>query len=287
MSIRVLRVGGVKEPFNLPWIRAFEAGAFAHLGVEVIFSEYAGGTGQLVDGLEEGAIDLATLLTEGAVTAAARGRNVRIHSTFTDTPLLWGIHVAAKAQQGKLRELDAMRNPKFAISRFGSGSELMAHVLADRRGWTLKDSQFVVVGGIDGAITALPKRKAHIFLWERFVTAPLVKEGVFKRVGDLSADWPAFVTAGRPEVINVDRSLVDAVVAIVLDHAAAVVEDTEGTIDEIVDRYGMGRRDARTWLKQVVWPSVARVDDDMLTDVMRTMAELGRIDEPIAIATIR
>ena len=60
MTKRVVRVGGVHEPFNLPWILAFEADAFAELDIEVTFSTYAGGTGELVGALEDGFIDLAT-----------------------------------------------------------------------------------------------------------------------------------------------------------------------------------------------------------------------------------
>lgn len=277
MRRRVLRVGGVAEPFNLPWIQAFQAGAFRELGIEVTFTEYAGGTGALVGALEDGEIDLATLLTEGAVTAIARGRDIRLHSAFTTTPLTWGVHVAAKAKQETISEL---KGKKFAISRFGSGSELMAYVLADQQGWKLKDSQFVVVGGIDGATEALPKRKAHIFLWERFVTAPLVKQGIFKRVGDMATPWPAFYTAGRTDVLAEDRALVDEVVAIVLNHAAALKGDPETTIELIVDRYGMAKRDTRTWLDRCDWPTSIRVDTGVLIEVMETMEELGRIEAP-------
>jgi sulfonate transport system substrate-binding protein len=277
--MRVLRVGGVEEPFNLPWVLAFEDEAFASLGIEVTFTNYAGGTGALVGALEVGMIDLATLLTEGGVTAIGRGSKIRLHSAFVTSPLRWGIHIAAKAKQKKITELEGK---KFAISRFGSGSELMAYELADQRGWTLKDSQFVVVGGVEGAIQALPKRKAHIFLWERFVTAPLVKQGVFKRIGEIPTPWPSFYTAARPRLLDIDRELIDQVVAIMLGYAAELKADPERAIDMIVERYGMERRDARSWLNDVEWPSSAFVDTDVLASVIERMTGLGRIDEPIA-----
>lgn len=283
MATRVIRVGGVEEPFNLPWIRAFEADAFAHLGVEVTFTNFAGGTGALVGALEDRAVDLATLLTEGAVTAIANGSGVRLHSAFIDSPLTWGIHLAAGADQTKVAEL---KGKKFAISRHGSGSELMAYVLADQQGWKLKDSQLVVVGGVDGAVVALPKRKAHIFLWERFVTAPLVKQGIFKRVGDLPTPWPAFYTAARPGMLATDRGLVDEIVKIVLAHAAELKADEDGTIDEIVDRYGMARRDTRTWLRAVEWPTSLHVDNDVLSSTMATMADLGRIESVVPVTSL-
>lgn len=278
--MRVLRVGGVQEPFNLPWMLAFEDDAFASLDAEVTFSHFDGGTGELVGALEERTIDLATVLTEGGVTAIGRGSNIRLHSAFTTTPLRWGIHVKGDAEQKKVSEL---KGKKFAISRFGSGSELMAHVLADEQGWKLKDKQFVPVGGINGAIEALPKRKAHIFLWERFVTAPLVKKGIFKRIGELSTPWPAFYTAARPGLLGDDRRLVDEIVQIVLAYGAQLVANPESTIDMIVDRYGMDRRSARAWLGGVSWPQAVMVDLKVLDSVITRMDALGRIETPIQV----
>lgn len=276
--MRIVRVGGVEEPFNLPWLLAFEDNAFASLGVEVTFSNYAGGTGALVGALENRMIDLATVLTEGGVTAIGRGSDIRLHSAFVNSPLRWGIHLAAKAKQSKLDELEGK---KFAISRFGSGSELMAYELAEKQGWTLKDKQFVVVGGLAGALEALPKRKAHIFLWERFVTAPHIKTGVFKRIGEMPTPWPSFYTAARPGLLDAERDLIDEIVAIMLTYAARLTADPEGTVDQIVDRYGMARRDARTWLDDLEWPTQVEVDQPVLRNVAERMVELGRIDAMI------
>jgi len=281
--MRVLRVGGVDEPYNLPWLLAFEAGAFAPLDVEVTFTHYAGGTGALVGALEDRFLDLATVLTEGGVTAIGRGSKVTMHSAYVDSPLRWGVHLSGKAEQTKI---DQLKGKKFAISRFGSGSELMAHELARRNEWTLKPAQFVEVGGIDGAVAALPKRKAHIFLWERFVTANLVKQGVFKRIAEIPTPWPSFYTAARPGLLDADRELIDKVVAIVLSFAAELGSDPEGAIDQIVGRYDMGRRDARAWLAGVEWSNSGAVDTDVLTSVVERMTELGRIERPLPVTDL-
>lgn len=280
MTSLTWRVGGVREPFNLPWILAAEERALAHLDLELEFVDFAGGTGALVAAIEDGSVDLATLLTEGAVTAVCRGRGVRLHSAFTETPLVWGVHVAAGATE---RHIDQLADRRFAISRFGSGSELMAYVLAGQRGWELDPEQFVVVGGLDGALEALPGGGAEIFLWERFVTAPFVRRGAFRRLDDLVADWPAFYTAGRPSLIDTDRTLVDKVVEIVLDRAAALAADPDAAVAQITGRYDMSDDDVRAWLRQVRWATAPAVDRDMLASTMDTMAELGRIDAPIAV----
>ena len=77
------------------------------------------------------------------------------------------------------------------------------------------------------------------------------------------------------------RSAGDAVVDIMFSYAAELVTHPESTIDLIVDRYGMSRHDARTWLQGVEWPSTTMVDTDVLDSVVARMVELGRIEEAI------
>ena len=193
---------------------------------------------------------------------------------------MWGVHVAAGARE---RHIDQLADLRFAISRYGSGSELMAYVLADQRGWELGDDRFVVVGGLDGAIQALPAGDAEIFLWERFVTAPFVRRGVFRRLDDLVADWPAFYTAAQPALLDGNRSLVDEVVAVVLARAASLAADPDRAVAEITDRYDMSADDVRAWLRLVEWAPTPSVDREMLAATMTSMAELGRIDTPISV----
>lgn len=281
---RVIRVGGVEEAFNLPWLLACETGAFADLGVEVTFTDFAGGTGALVRGLENDEIDLATLLTEGAVTAIANGSPVRLHSRFVDSPLLWGIHVA---QGSSARRVEDLEGKRFAISRYGSGSELMAYVLAEQEGWQLRDEHFVVVGGIDGALEALPAGDAEIFLWERFVTAPHVGPNQpLQWVGDMPSPWPSFYTAARPGLLATDRELVTEIVRVVLAEAAKLVADPERTAADIVQRYGMSQADTERWLEGVEWPAAEGTDAAVLTSVMETMASLGRIEAPVPVDSL-
>ncbi len=272
---RVLRVGGVDEPFNLPFIRAFEKNRFQDLGVEVTFTAFAGGTGALVKALEDHTLDLATLLTEGAVTAIGRGSAIEIHSEFVRSPLRWGIHVAAAS---KLSGVGDLAGARFAISRFGSGSELMAYVLADAHGFGLTADDMVVVGGVDGAVEALPAGDADVFMWERFVTSPLVAQGVFKRIGELPTPWPPFHTVARPALLGSDRPLIDEVVRIVVDEAMLLAADPDGTVSMIAERHGMSRRDARTWFNGTEWARGTRADDEILQQVRSRMIELGRID---------
>lgn len=275
-KLQPLRVGGVPEHFNLPWLLAIESGAFAEVGADVTWVDYPGGTGALTSALTDGELDLATVLTEGMVTAICKGNPSQIHNVWVQSPLQWGVHVAANAAFETVAELD---NQRFAISRYGSGSELMAYVMASDQGWTLTDEQFVVVGGLTGAINALPVGEAEIFLWERFMTQPHVDDGTFRRVGEVFTPWPSFVTAVRDEVLGSHRELIDAV-ASVAARAAVELDNSPDAAQLIAERYGLQQSEAAMWLTTVEWAAPNHPDEMMIDGVVETMTRLGRIEAP-------
>ena len=100
------------------------------------------------------------------------------------------------------KHISDLENKKVAISRLGSGSQLMAYVNADNQGWKTDDFQFEIVNTIDGAVEALTNGTADYFMWERFMTKPLVDKGIFDRVADCPTPWPCFVIAVRDEVLE-------------------------------------------------------------------------------------
>src|SRR5690606_19533964 len=118
-----LRVGGVPEHFNLPWHLAREGGAAARLGVDLQWQDFPDGSGAMAAALRGGELDAALLLTEGAVAGIAAGAGFRVVRWYTESPLIWGIHVPAASPLTDVAELASAR---YAISRYGSGSHLMA-----------------------------------------------------------------------------------------------------------------------------------------------------------------
>jgi len=273
MSDQLLRVGGVPEHFNLPWRLAIESGAFAVVGADVTWTDFPGGTGALTEALANDELDLATVLTEGITTAICKGNPSRVHSVWVESPLAWGVHVPAQSDFTSIAELVGHR---FAISRFGSGSELMAYVLADNEGWTLTPEQFVVVGGLAGAIDALPAGDAEIFLWERFMTQPHVDDGTFRRVADTPTPWPSFVTAVTSKAAQNHRAVIDRVTEVAASAATELAASPDAA-SLIAERYGLELSEAETWLGTVSWAPPVRPDAAMLDAVIDTMLRLGRI----------
>ena len=143
-----LRIGGVPEHFNLPWHLVLESPLPADLGIDARWQDFPDGSGAMAAALLEGRIDAAMLLTEGAVAGVAAGGGFDVVSLYTESPLVWGIHVPAASRFAAVGDV---RGARYAISRRGSGSHLMAFVHAREQGWPLDALQLVVVGNLQGA----------------------------------------------------------------------------------------------------------------------------------------
>lgn len=273
--LKNITIGGVPEHFNLPWHLLLEARAESGSENGISWRDFPGGTGAMVEALDAGDLDIAVLLTEGAVAAAGAGRDVEIISQFTDSPLIWGIHVAAGSPARTEADL---RGARYAISRKGSGSHLMSFAFVRGQGWPLDELEFVEVGTLEGAIDALRSGAADVFLWERFMTQPVVDTGVFRRVGDFAAPWPAFVMCTRRSVAASRgeelRSLVDDVCAI-----AQELVSRPDTARLIAERYDLETGNVGEWLKLTRWSHGHGIDSDALRDVREILRDLGLLSQ--------
>jgi ABC-type nitrate/sulfonate/bicarbonate transport system substrate-binding protein len=252
-----LVVGGVPEHFNWPFAVLLRRGVPAELELE--WRDYAGGSGAMAQALNEGELDVALMLTEGAVAAIAKGGLFRVVSVYTQSSLVWGIHVPAAST---LRTLADLRGHRYAISRHGSGSHLIAAVHARQQRWP-EPLSFVEVGGLDGAVAALGEGLAEVFFWEKSMTQPLVDAGRFRRVGEFAAPWPAFVACASLAVLAERaadvRRLLDAALA-----AAADVAVDPGSAAAIARHYSLEPQEVAAWLERTRWAERVGVADELV-----------------------
>ena len=243
------RIGGVPEHFNLPWRLAIEEGRFTDIGVEMHWSDMAGGTGQMIKGLQAGTLDIAVLLTEGITKAILEGLDCKILNFYVTTPLRWGIHVPFNSQ---MKQPEDIKGQKFAISREGSGSHLMAYVNSLQRGWNTDELEFNIVGDVYGGLWALENNEAGVFLWEKYTTHPFVVQEKCKCIGEVVTPWPCFVVAVRNEVIEKHETLLTKVFNILSNTAKEIKED-EGSADNIAWRYSLDPQQSKSWLSETDW----------------------------------
>ncbi len=271
-----LRVGGVPEHFNLPWRMAVADGAFERAGVRVAWKEVPEGTGELTRALRDNDLDVALVLTEGAVADIVKNDKNRLVKVYVSSPLIWGIHVAADSH---LKRVSDLKGKRVAISRYGSGSHLIAIVDAASRGWPTDDMQFVVVNSLDGARDALANGRADVFLWERHMTQPLVDSGDFRRVSQRDVPWPAFVVSVRRGILDSRadelRTVLDTVARV-----ASNLKRRQSAPQLIADTFRIRLKDATAWFETVRWSSGYRCPTAALRRVVTALHSQGVIDQP-------
>lgn len=269
-----LRIGGVPEHFNYLWHVAREEGLFAQAELDIQWQDFPGGTGAMRQALTDNALDMAVLLTEGAVAGVAEGAPFRIAGTYVKSPLSWGIHAHHNSSLQGPPELSQVR---IAISRYGSGSHLMAAVHAWKAGHAPDRLHFVPVGSLEGARDALAAGQADIFLWEKFTTKPLVDQGEWKRIGEVQTPWPAFVMAVRQDVAEQNGPAMRRLMRVLRE--AMHQMDEPQTIDYIARGYHQRREDVAEWFRQTQWLVRPRIDRGALDQAQEALVSLGMITE--------
>lgn len=275
-----LKIAGVPEHFNLPWHLSIENGNFSKNGIDLQWTDVPEGTGKLCQMLRDGSTDIAVILTEGIIKDITAGNDSKIVQVFVDSPLIWGIHVSSGSKHEKLSDVEL---GKVAISRFGSGSHLMAIVNAKNEGWDTKSLQYEIINTLDGAIEGLTEGRADYFMWERFMTKPIVDKGIFRRIGDCPTPWPCFVIAVRNEVLNNNPEAITQLLQ-VINSRTINFKDIPNIDQTLAERYHQKIEDIREWLKITEW-SQKKLEENTFDKVQNQLFELDIINNKIAFET--
>jgi ABC-type nitrate/sulfonate/bicarbonate transport system substrate-binding protein len=269
-----IKIAGVPEHFNLPWHLALENNEFEAQNINLQWTDVPEGTGKMCQMLRAGETDIAVILTEGIVKDIVAGSPTKIVQVYVESPLIWGIHVAAKSPYKTISDLE---NKKCAISRLGSGSQLMAYVNAGNQNWDITNLEFEIINTIDGAVEALTAGTADYFMWERFMTKPLVDKGVFRRVSDCPTPWPCFVIAVREDVLEKQPEIIKTILNIINNKTATFKEIP--AIDTILaKKYHQKTADIQEWLSLTNW-SQNPLSKNLLNNVQNQLFDLKIINK--------
>ncbi|CAM3620128.1 substrate-binding domain-containing protein [Flavobacterium saliperosum] len=274
--MKTVRIAGVPEHFNLPWHLCIENGEFDEVDIDLQWTDVPEGTGKMCQLLRDGETDMAVILTEGIVRDIAGGNDSSIVQVYVQSPLIWGIHVDAKSDYQQLSDLE---NKKVAISRMGSGSHLMAIVNAENQNWNTQNLQFEIVNTIDGAVEALSTGVADYFMWERFMTKPLVDKGIFRRIADCPTPWPCFVIAVRNEFLKNNKHVVEQILEII-NNTTIEFKNIPSIDRTLASKYNQKQEDIQEWLKCTRW-SQKKLDKPSFEKVQNQLFELNLIDKKL------
>ncbi|MGX7666550.1 substrate-binding domain-containing protein [Flavobacterium pedocola] len=279
--MKTVRIAGVPEHFNLPWHLCIENGEFDEVDIDLQWTDVPEGTGKMCQMLRDGETDMAVILSEGIVKDISAGNDASIVQVYVQSPLIWGIHVDAKSGFQSLSDLE---NKKVAISRMGSGSHLMAIVNAKSQNWNTETIAFEIVNTIDGAVEALSSGKADYFMWERFMTKPLVDNGTFRRIDDCPTPWPCFVIAVRNEFLKNNKHVVNQVLEII-NNTTIEFKEIPSIDRTLATRYHQKLEDIQQWLKLTRW-SQKKLDKTTFDKIQNQLFELNLITEKTNYETV-
>jgi len=280
--MKTVNIGGVPEHFNLAWYLTLKNGEYKEENINLRWHDYYGGTGAMCKALRSGEIDIAVILTEGIIKDIIAGNPSKIVQTFVETPLIWGVHVA---HDSKYKTVEDLKGTKAAISRYGSGSHLMAYINAENNNWDLeKDLDFEVIKNLDGAVEGLTSGVADYFLWEKFTTKPIVDNGTFRRIDNCPSPWPCFVIAVREDFIENNEADLKTILQII-NNTTTDFKDIPSIDKSIANRYEQQLEDVQEWLSITEW-SQELIDEKTVMNVQKELFALNIIPEIVDYDTL-
>jgi ABC-type nitrate/sulfonate/bicarbonate transport system substrate-binding protein len=269
-----LKIGGVPEHFNMPWQLLLSSGQLNEIEVEASWTDFQGGTGAMGQALHDGDLDIAVLLTEGAIQGIDKGKDYKVISFYVDSPLNWGIHVPADSTIQKVEELEGKR---YAISRYGSGSHLMAMIDAKERGWDYQNLNFREVDSLQGARDSFQKKESEIFFWEKYTTKLLVDAGEFRRIAERKTPFSCFVICASNKALKEKASEIKATIDLLFNQVRQL-NDSAQKASIISDYYKLTKTDVENWLVDLKWANQPHLNNIELEKVVSILFNLQLIE---------
>src|SRR5690625_1011763 len=123
--MKKLTAAGVPEHFNLPWHLAIDQGIFQELGVDLRWQDFADGTGAMMRAAANQEVDIALVLTEGAIAHITQNQSTRMVGTWVESPLVWGVHSGHHTKKGT----HYTQNVRLSISGYSNGQPHTPRIL--------------------------------------------------------------------------------------------------------------------------------------------------------------
>mmetsp|Transcript_128600 Transcript_128600/g.250616 ORF Transcript_128600/g.250616 Transcript_128600/m.250616 type:complete len:343 (-) Transcript_128600:54-1082(-) len=273
-----LRVGGVPQHFNTPFHLAKQRHLYKKAGFEMQWTMYPGGTGAMAAALEASEIDVAVMLSEGAVAKVAAGSPLQLCGTYVDSPLTWGVHVK---QDCGLKCKEELKGKTFGVSQMGNGSHLSAAVMAHDFGWTLEtDVPFNVVGSLDGACKAMAGGEMDAWLGEKFTTKYLVDSGEWDRIGEVTTPWPCLSFVSSKKSLEKLHEPIQQLIAVTRGVCKQFKQNAgDSTVRYVSENHKLSIEDAQIWLDGTTWSCCPEVAPTALDKIVTALTRIGQVPE--------
>ncbi|PWZ02595.1 hypothetical protein BCV70DRAFT_196836 [Testicularia cyperi] len=238
MSTQKLRVGYVPEHFAAPLLQLAD-------------SEWQEG-GQK--------IDVAVALTEALITGIAKGRtDYKLVGSYVRTSLNWAVITGTSSFADKYQNIDDLQGGELGISRIGSGSQIMASVMALNKSWPPNELKFKVndtFANLRAGVNGKSPYESAAFMWEWYTTKPYADSGEIRFIGNVPTPWPSWTIAASNTVTGSSS---------VLPHFLEKLQDSirqfanpenraSGSCKSfILSHHDYDPKDVESWLETVRW----------------------------------
>ncbi|PWN50522.1 hypothetical protein IE53DRAFT_362301 [Violaceomyces palustris] len=205
-STSKLRIGYVPEHFAAPLLQLARS-EWGTQNLEIV--SQPSGTGQMLTSLDASQpsgqkIDVAVALTEALIAGIAKGRkDYKLVGSYVRSSLNWAVITGTDPKASGYNSISDLQGTKIGISRIGSGSQIMASVMALQNGWTdaegkVKDIEFKVNDTFENlrkGVNQVAGLETSCFMWEWFTTKPYVDSKEVRFIGSVPTPWPSWTIA--------------------------------------------------------------------------------------------
>ncbi|KAI9298846.1 hypothetical protein K502DRAFT_362065 [Neoconidiobolus thromboides FSU 785] len=250
-----LKVGLVPEHFSSPVYQVInkEENEFLKNNLNVNVLNCPAGTGEMLKKLHNNEIDIAFVVTEGFVSAKLKGdQDIIALGTYVESSLCWA---ASTGKNRKFDDVKDIKNPVFGISRIGSGSHVMAQVMAQETGWDEKNLKYEILNNIDGLSNGVQNEAADLFLWEHFTTKPLYDSNTLKKIGQVVAPWPSFLIVAHRSIITKYLSELGLFMNALNKIVTAFKDDEISSKEFVKNHFKYSSEDVEAWFSKVEYPA--------------------------------
>ena len=269
-----IKFGGVPEHYNAPFHKLLRDDCTENV---VIWKSYPSGTGAMLEAIDKDEIDVAVVLTEGAVKHSVLTERCKILGTFVNSPLFWGVHVRPDSGIDDMSILNSrLSNLIIGISRYGSGSHLMALVHASRLG--LFAPSFQIVDTMAGAAEAMDKNEIDVFLWDITTADYYTRKNVWKTIGKVSGDWPAFVFIVNSNANDQLIKIANACISQLEKSCIALKSGGISSVEYLCTQHGISVNQAEEFLGMISWNSKNELNRDAIGRVIEALVMANIID---------
>lgn len=268
-------IGGVDEAFNVPWKRVCLRQDENETGIKFTWQDFGGGTGQIMRALNTNEIQVAIVLTEGAVADIYRQNGARIFSSYVTSPLEWGVHTHADSP---LQSVGDIQDAVISISKYGSGSHLMPILNAYQQGWDISRLKFKEINNLAGGLEALAQKTADVFFWEKHTTRSYLPAHNLKYIDSFKGPWGAFVVAVNNHLPADVLQALHAFLTQVLEEAAGFTR-SHLSAPSITRFNNMDLPTAQSWLQSTRFAAQVGYNEAEIAMVKEILLTAGILSE--------